>query len=250
MADEVLVTRDGAVSTLVLNRAAKRNALTNEMYESLTAALHAAANDDEIGCVVIRGEGETFTAGNDIMDFAMRPPVGKESPVFLFLETLIRFEKPVVIGVHGNAVGIGTTMLFHADLVYASPSAVFALPFVDLALVPEAASSYLVPRTMGFAQANRLLMLGERFDAPTALAHGMISGIVDAAELSAHIAQIGATLASKPRGAMAQTKRLMRRDHDKLMALVEHEGAIFAEQLRSDEARAAFMAFMSRGSKG
>lgn len=250
MADEVLVSHDGAVCSIVLNRAAKRNALTNEMYETLASALRSASEDAQIGCVTLRGEGETFTAGNDIMDFAMRPPVGKESPVFLFLEALIRFEKPIVIGVHGPAVGIGTTMLFHADLVYASRSAVFSLPFVDLALVPEAASSLVVPRTMGYAQANRLLMLGERFDAQTALTTGIISGIIDAPELNAHVHHVATTLAKKPRQAMAHTKRLMRSDRDELLTIVEREGAIFAEQLRSDEARAAFMAFMNRGSKG
>ncbi|MDE1147389.1 MAG: enoyl-CoA hydratase-related protein [Azospirillaceae bacterium] len=245
----VLVEDGSGVRTLVLNRPEKRNALTGAMYTALADALAGAAGDETIGAVVIQGEGGSFTAGNDLADFLATPALGADNPVMRFLRTLVTFPKPIVAAVEGHAVGIGTTLLMHCDLVYAAPTAHFAMPFVSLGLVPEAGSSVLAARLMGHPRAAAMLMLGEALTADAAEAAGLINAVVPTETLYAHAAAKAKALAAKPRNAMAQTKALMRHDTPQVLETIAKEAALFAQALSSPEARAAFQAFLSK-SKG
>jgi enoyl-CoA hydratase/carnithine racemase len=233
------------IRTLVIDRPEKKNAITAAMYTSLAADLTAARQDDDVGAVVITGAGSTFTAGNDLRDFLENPPAGEDAPVFRFLFALAEFDKPLVAAVRGLAVGVGTTMLLHCDFVYASPSARFHMPFIDLGLVPEAASTLLLPRLVGYRRAAQWLMLGEPFDATTAVNAGIVSEIVPDDALLGHAHAVAERLAAKPRQAMRYTKHLMRHDHADVLAAIRREAELFHEALRSPEARAAFQSFLS-----
>lgn len=248
MTDHVLVEDADGVRRITLNRADKRNALTAAMYATMADAL-AGASDAGIRAILIQGSGGFFTGGNDIGDFLANPPTGDDAPVFRFLFNLAACPLPLVAAVEGMAVGVGTTMLLHCDLVYATPDAKFHVPFVDLGLVPEAASSILMPRTMGHAQAARMLMLGEALGADEALATGILSGIVPAAELVATAGAKASALAAKPANAMRHTKALMRPHQAEIKATMQREGEIFGRCLRSPEAMAAFQAFMMKGKR-
>ncbi|MBP7340041.1 enoyl-CoA hydratase-related protein [Niveispirillum sp.] len=248
MTDHVLVSDTDGVRTITLNRADKRNALTADMYAAMAAAL-TSAPDAGIRAILFTGAGGFFTGGNDIGDFLANPPSSEDAPVFRFLAAIATTPLPVVAAVEGMAVGVGTTMLLHCDLVYAAPDARLHVPFVDLGLVPEAASSILMPRTMGHAQAARMLMLGEPLGAEEALATGILSGIVPAADLAATALAKARALAAKPVGAMRQTKALMRPGQAEVLATMKKEAAIFGACLRSPEAMAAFQAFMTKGKK-
>lgn len=243
---DILVNRTGAVTELVMNRPDKRNALTRAMYTALADALDAATNDPEVRVVLISGAGGAFTAGNDLGDFlAGEAAHGGETPVSRFLRTLIHFEKPVVAAVSGAAVGVGTTMLLHCDLVYADETARLQLPFVNIGLVPEAGSSLLLPRFVGMAKANELLLLGEPIDAAEAARLGLVSAV--APDALGHARARAAALAHRPAEAVRATKKLIRRPADgTVWDRAEAEGAVFAERLRSDEARAAMQAFFTR----
>jgi enoyl-CoA hydratase/carnithine racemase len=185
----VVVGRDGAVLTIAMNRPEKKNALTHAMYGAMADALASAAADASVRVILITGSGDAFTAGNDLGDFLNTPPAGAESPVLRFLAALSTAEKPVVAAVNGLAIGIGTTMLLHCDLVYAARSAVFSAPFVNLALVPEAASSLLLPRRIGHAKAAELFLLGGRMNAAEAEASGLVAAVFDDAALGAEALQ-------------------------------------------------------------
>ena len=247
MSAHIKVGRDGAVLDIVLARPEKKNALTADMYDAMIAALDAAEADAAIGAVLVRGEGGAFTAGNDIADFLATTKDMNDFGGLRFVRRIAVFDKPLVAAVDGVAVGVGTTMLFHCDLVYASPGARFRMPFVDLALVPEAAASLLVPRRVGAARATELLMLAEPFDAARAEALGIVNAVVAANDLLAHARRKAAALAGKPREALLATRRLIRGDRAEIVARIDAEARVFGERMASAEARAVFTAFMSRG---
>ena len=239
------VRRDGGVLHLVLARPAKKNAITRAMYAALTDALGAAASDAGVRAVVLSGAGGVFTAGNDLGDFLLDPPAGPDSPVFRFLRAASTFPKPLVAAVEGPAVGIGTTILLHCDLAYAAPDARFKMPFVDLGLVPEAASSLLLPRVAGPMRAAGWLLFGEAFSADDALAAGLVNEVV--ADPTARALERAHTLAAKPPQAVRLTKALLRRaDADAVQETILVEGAHFTERLASPEAQEAFTAFFEK----
>lgn len=248
--DNAIVVEDAhAVRTLTLNRPDKRNALTTAMYATLADALTGAADDDTLGAVLIQGSAGCFTAGNDLGDFLSNPPLDENSPVLRFLAALATFPKPVVAAVEGVAVGVGTTMLMHCDLIYAADTARFATPFVSLGLVPEAGSSLLASRLMGHPRAAALLLLGESLDAAQAVTAGLINAVVDAATLHTLAQDKARALASLPRAAMRASKALMRADTPLVLETIKREAALFARHLRHPEARAAFEAFLAKGKK-
>jgi enoyl-CoA hydratase/carnithine racemase len=239
--------REG-VRRLLLDRPEKKNALTAAMYDVLAGAV-ASASSDDVGALLIAARGDAFTAGNDLRDFLERPPLGEGAPVFRFLLALARTDVPIVAAVRGAAVGIGTTMLLHCDLVYAAPSARFRLPFVDLALVPEAGSTLLLPRLVGRARAGAALFLGETIEPPDALVSGLLTQIVDDGELDGAAEAAARTIAAKPRGAVHATKRLLTHDRPAVIDAIRREAEVFAERLASAEARATMAAFFDKGAK-
>ena len=243
-------TRDGALLRLALDRPDKKNALTGAMYDALTAGLAEAAADVSVGAVVIEGTPGAFTAGNDIGDFLAHAAAGfHESPALRFIRALAANEVPLVAAVDGVAVGVGTTMLFHCDLVYATPRALFRMPFVDLGLVPEAASSLLVPRRVGVAKATEWLLLGDAFDAASAERAGIVNAVVAPEALVETALAQARRLAEKPRGALRATRKLIRGDLAEVEARIEEEARGFAAALAGPEARAAFEAFMAKGKR-
>ena len=246
MTAHLQVTTADRITTLRFNRVDKKNAITVEMYAALEAGLEAASQDASVRAVVLAGAPECFTAGNDLADFMRVAQTGEGGRGALgFLHALWTFEKPVVAAVSGVAIGIGTTMLLHCDLVYASPSARFKTPFVDLALVPEAGSSVLLPALVGARRAAQLLLLGEQLDARTAADWGLINGVVDDPEAAARAA--ATKLASCAPSALRTTKALSRRAHrEQVLEQMRIEGDAFGERLRSPEALEAFQAFMAR----
>lgn len=246
MSEPVSVQREGAVLALTLNRPDKKNALTGAMYETLIAALDAAETDADVGAVMITGAGGCFSAGNDIGDFIAHARSGAAMPAFRFVKAIAAFDKPLVAAVEGVAVGVGATMLFHCDLVYAAPSARFRMPFIDLGLVPEAGSSMTVPARFGHATAAELLMLGEPFDAGRAHRLGLVNEVVPAGEIIAFAQEKASRLAAKPRAAMRATRRLLRGDLGPLLKRIDEEAQAFADAMVSPEAAAAFAAFMNK----
>lgn len=246
MSEHVQVTREGGVLELRFARPEKKNALTLAMYEALAAALEAADGDAAVRVVLFAGSPEVFTAGNDLKDFLEDPPLGTDNPIFRFLRALHGLRKPVVAAVNGPAVGIGTTLLLHCDLIAAGRSARLQLPFVNLGLVPEAASSLLLPRIVGHARAAELLLLGEPLGAGDALAMGLVNRVVDDGETETVARAWAAALAAKPPAALRLTKQLLRSETAAVPARMEEEGAHFAAQLRSPEAREAMQAFFER----
>jgi enoyl-CoA hydratase/carnithine racemase len=255
MTKDIEVSRDGAVMSAAFARPQKKNAITGAMYEALIEAFEAAERDPSVGAFVLSGKGGVFTAGNDLGDFvalatgAAAANDGRDFPAGRFTRKLAEFEKPLIAAVDGLAVGIGTTLCFHCDLVYATPEARFQMPFVNLGLVPEAGSSLLAPQRFGRAKAAEFLLLAEPFDAKEALALGLVNAIVPQAELIAHAMGKGAALAAKPRAALLATRRLMRGDAETLKARMADETHAFSEALASPEAHAAFRAFLSPGRK-
>jgi enoyl-CoA hydratase/carnithine racemase len=250
MSDTLLTKLESGVLTVTFNRPEKKNAFTVAMYEAATNALRQAEEDAQVRVVLLTGAGGVFTAGNDIGDFMENPPAGEDSAVFRFLRALVDASKPVLAAVDGPAVGIGTTMLLHCDYVVASDKTRFHMPFVQLGLCAEGASSLLLPRMAGMALASELLLFGEPFDAATALRAGIINKVVPAASLQEVATERATTLASRPAEAVRVTKRLMREPlREQTRATLATEGAEFVQRLQSTEAQEAFMAFMSRGSK-
>jgi enoyl-CoA hydratase/carnithine racemase len=245
--DHILATTEGRVRTVVLNRPEKKNALTISMYGRLADELEHAAKDPAIRVVVLTGVDGVFTAGNDLTDFQQTSD--QETTTFSnpFLAALPLFPKPLLAGVNGLAVGIGTTMLLHCDLVYASSEAVFSLPFARLGLTPEAGSSLLLPRVAGLQRATELLMLGEPFDAQRAREAGLVNEVVAPDRLSERVASRAEELAALPPAAVRQTKALIRHDLiSQLKEVMEREGAVFMERLVSPEAAEAFTAFFDK----
>jgi len=244
---DILTHTETGVMTLTLNRVDKKNSITVAMYAALADALASAAQDAGIRCVVLQGHATVFSAGNDIGDFLNQSPSADESAVHRFLRVISTFPKPLVAAVCGPAVGVGTTMLFHCDLVYAGDNAAFSMPFVNLGLCPEAASSLLVPQMMGYHRAAEALLLGEPFMAEAALEVGLVNRIVPPTEANG-IAQTQARkLAAKPAGSLVETKRLMKHGQAAAVARqMAEESTIFARMLAEPAAREAFSAFMEK----
>lgn len=247
MTDHVQVAVDAGVMTLTLARPDKKNALSNAMYGVLADSLERAEADPAVRVVVFQADGDSFSAGNDLQDFAAQATgafVG-ERHVMRFLKALARATRPLVAAVHGQAVGIGTTMLLHCDLVFTSPDARLTTPFVNLALVPEAASSWLLPARIGHARAYAMFALGEAVDGATAAAWGIANACVPLQDLRARARAAADQLAKRPLGALTATKGLMR-DAEAIAALMDREGELFGQRLQTAEAREAFMAFAER----
>jgi enoyl-CoA hydratase/carnithine racemase len=245
---EILRKQEGNILVLSFNRPAKMNALTRSMYAGLATGLNEAAGDFGIRAVILTSEDQHFTAGNDISDFMNNPPTSESSEVSQFLESLLNFPKPLIAAVKGNAVGVGTTMLLHCDVVVASLSAKFSMPFASLGLVPEAGSSFLFPQLVGYQRAARIFMTGESFDAPSAVEMGLVTSIEnDPVNEAMKIAQ---QIAEQPPQAIINTKALLKaKSHDAVAAVMKAEFEIFAMALQSEEAMEAFMKFMSKKGK-
>jgi enoyl-CoA hydratase/carnithine racemase len=237
------------VLTITLDRPEKKNALTPAMYSDLSRALGEAKDDFTIRVVVITGAGTAFTGGNDIMDFLNTPPTGPDSPVMQFLSVLHDFPKPLIAAIHGNAVGIGTTMLMHCDLVFATADAKLSMPFVSLGLVPEAGSSILFPRLVGHAIASEIFLTGRDFSGTEAYEMRLVNEIVS--DPLAKALEVAEVIAKQPPTAVINTKALLKSGHHQAVAMVmEAESELFRIALESDEAQIAFMKFLEKKSKG
>jgi enoyl-CoA hydratase/carnithine racemase len=247
MTGHIKIESKDHILTLTFARPEKKNAITNAMYGALADAILGAEADPATRAIVLRGEGDMFTAGNDVGEFAMMATGGfhSERHVSRFVEAIARSTKPLVAAVQGRAVGIGTTMLLHCDFVVLAEDAQLSTPFVNLALVPEAASTLLMPMRIGYARAYAMFALGEAMDAKTALQLGIANRVVELGKLHAEAASIAARLAKMPMGSLAATKRLMR-NADMLTAQIGAESRIFAERLQTAEAREAFTAFAEK----
>ncbi len=239
------------VLTVRIDRPEKKNAITSAMYATLAAALDRATADDAIRCTLILGVPGAFSAGNDIADFLAVATSGQRGSlaVFDFLERIIQAKKPVVAGVDGLAIGIGTTMLMHCDHVVASDTSIFRTPFVDLGLLPEAGSSLIGPRLMGHHRAFALLAMGEPFSPRQAMDAGFVNRIVAAGELEETALTVAKAIAAKPPEALAQSRALIRGDRADVLARMREEAKLWQARLTSDEARQAFLAFMAKGQK-
>ena len=247
MTEHILIERDGAVQVIRINRPDKKNALTRAMYAAMAEALTEGDADPAIRAHVLLGVPGIFSAGNDLQDFMVIATGGAGgNEVWDFLMALANAQKPLVSGVDGIAVGIGTTLNLHCDLTFATPRTVFRTPFVDLGLVPEAGSSLLVPAVVGHQQAFALLGLGEGFSAEKALACGLIYALVGEDDLENAVLDAARLIASKPPEALKIARDLMLGPRQSLLARIREEGERFRERLQSDEARAALMAFMTR----
>ncbi|MFI4966969.1 MAG: enoyl-CoA hydratase-related protein [Caulobacterales bacterium] len=250
MTEHVLIEKSGGVLTLTLNRPEKKNALTRAMYQALGEAIDGAADDAAVRCVLIQANGDAFTAGNDLGDFAAvnagdttaSQARDDGNPL---LKALGRARIPLVAAVHGRAVGVGVTMLLHCDLVYVAEDALLTTPFVNLALVPEAASSLLLPARIGHARAFSMFVLGEAVDGRTAAAWGIANAAVPAADLRAKARAAAEAVAARAAASVAITKGLMR-DNDAIAEQMNVEGRHFAAQLKSPEAKEAFAAFAQK----
>ena len=248
MDEHVRVERGGGILAITLNRPERRNAITVAMYAALADAIASCWEDGETRVITIRGEGQDFAAGNDLADFLQAPERGEEDiPVWRLLRALAECEVPIVAAVHGNCVGIGTTMLLHCDLVVAADNARFSMPFVDLGLVPEAASSLLFPRLAGRQRAARYLLLAEPFGADEALQMGLVSHAVPASGLDEALGMIVAALLAKPPEALRITQKLLRHGtREEILARMKLESDQFAERLTSPEVSQAITAFFEK----
>ncbi|HEX5259014.1 MAG TPA: enoyl-CoA hydratase, partial [Sphingomicrobium sp.] len=248
MTEHVRVEKQGALLSIALARPERRNAITVDMYAALAEAVERGAGDESIRVILFRGEGQDFAAGNDLADFLeARPALGEEIAVWRFLRALAGCETPLVAAVHGNCVGIGTTMLLHCDLVIAEEGTRFSMPFVDLGLVPEAGSSLLLPRLAGRRIAARYLLLGEPFGIEEALSIGLVSHRAAAGELDAALIGIVDRLLAKPAEALRATQRLLRHGaRDEILERMRLESSLFAERLGSPEAKQAISEFFER----
>lgn len=243
----IRTSQTGAVTTLSFDRVDRKNAITADMYALLADGLTAAAADPRVRVVVLQGHESVFTAGNDLGDFMNNPPAGEGSPVFRFLQAISVFPKPLIGAVCGVAVGVGTTMLLHCDVVYAGDNARLLVPFVNLGLCPEAASSLLLPRIAGHARAAEMLMFGEPVSAAQALDFGIVNQVLPAAEVNAYAQARATLLAEKPISSLLAIKSLMKRSGAADVAsAMAAEGELFRRMLGEPAAREAFAAFMAK----
>lgn len=247
MSEHVKTELSDGVLVVTLERPEKKNALTGAMYNAMSDGLDRAETDPAVNVVLFQGEGDSFTAGNDLGDFAAQSKSNSDepSPAFRFIQAIAKASKPLVAAVQGNAVGIGTTMLLHCDLVYLAEGARLMTPFVNLALVPEAASSWLLPARIGHVRAYQMFALGEPMDAVSAVAAGIANAVVPLGEVRQRAMGAAITLSKRPAGALAATKKLMR-EIEKIQAQIGIESELFKEGLKTAEAREAFAAFAER----
>jgi enoyl-CoA hydratase/carnithine racemase len=244
---EILTERRGAVLAIAFHRPEKKNALTAGMYAAMAQAVAAAEADAGVRVVLFHGAPDVFTSGNDIEDFLERPPTGENPPVFRFLQAVSHAAKPIVAAVNGPAVGLGTTLLLHCELVYAGDNARFVMPFTSLGLVPEFASSYLLPLVAGYPRAAEWLLLGEPFGPAEALAAGLVTRVVPAAQTLDVAWQAAERLAALPEKSVRLTKELLKSAHrEQIDRQLATEGRHFLEMLGEPAARAALAAFMQR----
>lgn len=248
MTNQLQISQDQGVLSLRLNRPEKKNALTKALYAELAEAFRAAAADDAVRVVLIHG-GDDFSAGNDLKDFLAQPGDFLASPAGDFLLTVAHFNKPIVAAVDGYAVGIGTTLLLHCDLVYCSERATFMLPFVNLGLVPEFAATLLLPQTAGYHLAAELLLLGEPFDAHTAVRAGLVNAVCAGDQLLDRARDIARKLAAQPVAALRQTRALLRAAPESVRDRIIREANIFSTLLDSEDAVAAMASILNRGGK-
>ena len=247
MTQDILVHAEAGVMTITLNRVERKNSITSDMYGALADALARAKDDAAVRVVLIQGHETVFCAGNDIGDFLDKPPAGEDSPVFRFLRGIAGFPKPLLAAVSGPAVGVGTTMLFHCDLVYAGDNAAFSMPFVNLGLCPEAASSLLVPQMLGYHRAAEALMLGEPFMAEAALEVGLVNRVLPPTEVNGYANAQARKLAARPITSLVETKRLMKKSQQAaVLQQMADEGESFRRMLTAPAAREAFTAFMEK----
>jgi enoyl-CoA hydratase/carnithine racemase len=248
MTTEVQISDEGLVRTIRMNRPDKKNALTASMYEAMAAAIENAGTDARIRCELIAGRPGAFTAGNDLTEFMKAAEAGEGlgTSTVRFLHALARSERPLVAAVQGVAVGLGTTMLLHCDYVVAGVNARFSTPFVSLGLVPEAASSLLAPDLMGHRRAFALLVMGRAFDATAAQACGLVNAVVPPVDVDATAMKAARDIAALPADAVAESRRLLRGAPEEIVVLMNKEVELFKERLRSQEAREAFSAFLTR----
>jgi enoyl-CoA hydratase/carnithine racemase len=246
MSDQIVVSRTDGVCEVQLNRPEKRNALTLAMYGAIIDALNAARADESVRVVLISGAGASFTAGNDLNDFISQADFTESNNAIRFLGALRSFRKVLIAAVHGQTVGIGVTMLLHCDLVVAARSAQMSMPFVKLGLVPEAASSLLLPRMVGHHRAAELLLLGRPFDAAEALSMGLVNRVTEEMGLMDEARKLARAVAQQPPGALLATKRLLRSETGSVAARIEEELEAFRAQLGSEEFKAAVQAFFAK----
>ncbi len=244
---EILSHIDSGVMTLTFNRVDKKNSLTAAMYAALADAVAQAEHNADVRVLVFQGHETVFCAGNDIADFLHNPPSTSDAPVFRLLRNIAAFPKPVLAAVAGPAVGIGTTLLFHCDLVYAGDNAAFAMPFVNLGVCPEAASSLLAPQMMGYHRAAEALLLGEPFMAEAALEVGLVNRVLPPTEVNSYVQVQARKLAAKPLSSLLETKRLMKAGQAQLVQKqMDEEAASFGRMLTEPAAKEAFGAFMEK----
>jgi enoyl-CoA hydratase/carnithine racemase len=244
---EILTEQSRSILRVQLNRPQKKNAMTSNMYLTLAEILDEAASDDQIHVVLWHGAGDSFCAGNDLADFLNTPPGPGESPQAQLMKALVNFDKPLVAAVHGAVIGGGTTMLTHCDFVYAGESAKFQLPFVNLAVVPEFGSSYSIPAWAGHIRASELFLLGLPFVAKRAAELGIVTRVVPDQELLATATETAQQLAAKPAGALQASKRLLKRTaREQLEQAMRVENEVFAELVRSADAKEAMLAFLEK----
>jgi enoyl-CoA hydratase/carnithine racemase len=244
---DVLTKAASGVLTITINRPEKKNSITASMYATLAQLLRDAAGDTRVRTVVLSGSEKVFSAGNDLGDFVKNPPDTQDAPVWQFVRALNTFPKPVVAAVCGAAVGIGTTMLLHCDLVFAGDNAMFSLPFVNLGLSPEAASSYLLPRLTGYQRAARALLTGDAFGADTALQMGLVNQVLPVEKTFAFAQQEATKLAAKPLSSLVETKRLMKAAESAATDVrINEEAAVFGKMVTSGAAQEAIAAFIEK----
>lgn len=249
MADtpDLLEHQEDAVLTITFNRVDKKNSITTAMYSAMSDTLQRAQADDSVKVVVYQGDVSIFTAGNDIGDFLNNPPKSLDAPVFTYLRTLASFTKPLLAAVCGPAVGIGTTMLLHCDMVFAGDNAMFSMPFVNLGVCPEAGSSVLLPQLVGHHKASALLLMGEPMDANTAEELGLVHRVLPPAEVNAHVQKQAQRMAGKPLTSLLETKRLLKkRTQAQVLEAIEEEALQFAQMLEQAPAQEALTAFVEK----
>ena len=246
MSEHVVIETSNGILEIRLNRPDKKNALTRDMYAAMSGAMTAANDDPAIRVIILTGTGDAFTSGNDVRDFQARAATNTASPAGAFLPAISTLKKPLIAAVNGMAIGIGTTMLMHADLIIAARSATFRMPFTPLGLVPEAGSSMLVPQAIGLRRANALLLLGDAIDAATAADWGLINQVVDDAVLMDTARAMAARLAALPAAAVRATKALIKTGAPELQARITEELAVFRDRVSSPEAAEAFAAFVEK----
>ena len=245
--EEIVTERSGSILRVQLNRPTRRNAMTSAMYVALAGILNEAANDENTRVILWHGAGDSFCAGNDIEDFLKNPPGPGESPQARLMEALVRFDKPLVAAVHGAAIGGGTTMLTHCDFIYAGESAKFQMPFINLAVVPEFGSSCSVPARIGHIRAAELILLGAPFDARRAAELGLVTQVLPDKDVLTRATETAGKLATKPTGAMQASKRLMKQPfRAQIKAAMKAENEEFSAQVRSEDAKEAFTAFLEK----